>query len=140
MTLNDSFDRPLRDLRVSVTDLCNFRCPYCMPKEVFGTRHRFLPKSELLTFEEITRLSAIFVEFGVCKIRLTGGEPLIRHHVEVLVGMLKEFPGIDLALTTNGSLLDQKAQLLRDAGLDRLTLSLDSIDDDTFRKMNGACP
>lgn len=143
MTLNDSFNRPLRDLRISVTDLCNFRCPYCMPKDVFGAEHRFLPKSELLTFEEITRLANIFVALGVRKIRLTGGEPLIRHQVEVLVRMLKELPiadsqqsGIELAMTTNGSLLAQKAQTLKDAGLDRLTLSLDSINDDTFRQMN----
>ncbi len=143
MTLNDSIDRPLRDLRISVTDLCNFRCPYCMPKEVFGTNHRFLPKSELLTFEEITRLARIFVGLGVRKIRLTGGEPLIRHQVDVLVGMLKELsvsdlhnPGFEIAMTTNGSLLAQKAQTLKDAGLDRLTVSLDSIDDATFRQMN----
>lgn len=136
MTLTDTLNRPLRDLRVSVTDLCNFRCPYCMPKEVFGTGHRFLPKSELLTFEEITRLAAIFVELGVRKIRLTGGEPLIRHQVEVLVGMLHELPGVELAMTTNGSLLTQKAQTLKNVGLDRLTLSLDSLDDATFRQMN----
>ena len=143
MTLNDSFNRPLRDLRISVTDLCNFRCPYCMPKEVFGAEHRFLPKSELLTFEEIIRLANIFVALGVRKIRLTGGEPLIRHQVEVLVRMLKKLlvedsqkSGIELAMTTNGSLLAQKAQTLKDAGLDRLTLSLDSIIDDTFRQMN----
>ena len=143
MTLNDSFNRPLRDLRISVTDLCNFRCPYCMPKEVFGIDHHFLPKSELLTFEEITRLVSIFVALGVRKIRLTGGEPLIRHQVEVLVGMLKglsiaddQNPGIEIAMTTNGSLLAQKAQTLKDAGLDRLTLSLDSINDDTFGQMN----
>ncbi len=136
MTLIDKMQRPLRDLRISVTDLCNFRCPYCMPKEVFGTDHRFLPKSELLTFEEITRLAAIFVELGVRKIRLTGGEPLIRHQVEVLVGMLHELPGIELAMTTNGSLLAQKAQTLKNVGLDRLTLSFDSLDDVTFRQMN----
>ncbi len=136
MTLTDTLTRPLRDLRISVTDLCNFRCPYCMPKEIFGTGHRFLPKSELLTFEEITRLAAIFVEFGVRKIRLTGGEPLIRHQVEVLVGMLNELPEVEIAMTTNGSLLAQKAQTLKNSGLDRLTLSLDSLDDATFRQMN----
>ena len=143
MTLNDSYNRPLRDLRISVTDLCNFRCPYCMPKEVFGAEHRFLPKSELLTFEEITRLANIFVALGVRKIRLTGGEPLIRHQVEVLVGMLKRLPAVDgqrseieIAMTTNGSLLAQKAHILKDAGLDRLTISLDSIKDDTFQQMN----
>jgi cyclic pyranopterin phosphate synthase len=106
-----------------------------MPKEIFGTGHRFLPKSELLTFEEITRLAALFVEFGVQKIRLTGGEPLIRHQVEVLVGMLKELP-VEIAMTTNGSLLAQKVTALKEAGLDRLTLSLDSLDDQTFRQMN----
>jgi cyclic pyranopterin phosphate synthase len=143
LTLKDTLNRPLRDLRISVTDLCNFRCPYCMPKEIFGTEHRFLPKSELLTFEEITRLAAIFMEFGVRKIRLTGGEPLIRHQVEVLVRMLKELssddaqsPGFEIAMTTNGSLLPQKAALLKEAGLDRLTISLDSLDDTTFRQMN----
>ena len=143
MTLNDTFNRPLRDLRISVTDLCNFRCPYCMPKEIFGTGHRFLPKSELLTFEEITRIAKIFVEFGVRKIRLTGGEPLIRHQVEVLVSMLKDIPvedpqipAIEIAMTTNGSLLPDKAQSLKEAGLDRLTISLDSINDHTFRQMN----
>lgn len=143
MTLNDSFNRPLRDLRISVTDLCNFRCPYCMPKEVFGSEHRFLPKSELLTFEEITRLTNIFIGFGVRKIRLTGGEPLIRHQVEVLVSMLRALSnvngqniGIEIAMTTNGSLLAQKAQALKEAGLDRLTISLDSVDDTTFRQMN----
>ena len=143
MTLNDSFNRPLRDLRISVTDLCNFRCPYCMPKEVFGSEHRFLPKSELLKFEEITRLASIFIGFGVRKIRLTGGEPLIRHQVEVLVSMLRalsnvngQHKGIEIAMTTNGSLLAEKALTLKEAGLDRLTISLDSIDDATFRRMN----
>jgi cyclic pyranopterin phosphate synthase len=143
LTLNDSFNRPLRDLRISVTDLCNFRCPYCMPKEVFGSEHHFLPKSELLTFEEIARLANIFIGFGVRKIRLTGGEPLIRHQVEVLVSMLRALSnlngqnmGIEIAMTTNGSLLTQKAQALKEAGLDRLTISLDSIDDATFRQMN----
>ena len=136
MTLTDTLNRPMRDLRISVTDLCNFRCPYCMPKEIFGTGHRFLPKSELLTFEEITRLAAIFSAFGVRKIRLTGGEPLIRHQIEVLVGMLKQLPGIELAMTTNGSLLTQKAEALKSAGLDRLTISLDSLNDTVFRQMN----
>lgn len=136
MILTDTLHRPLHDLRISVTDLCNFRCPYCMPKEIFGTGHRFLPKSELLTFEEITRLAAIFAEFGVRKIRLTGGEPLIRHQIEVLVGMLRKLPGIELAMTTNGSLLAQKAEALKKSGLDRLTISLDSLDDATFRQMN----
>lgn len=142
-TITDKFQRPLRDLRISITDLCNFRCPYCMPKEVFGSGHRFIPKPDLLTFEEITRLTEIFISLGVQKIRLTGGEPLIRRQVEVLIEMLKEIPGVDdqisgfeLAMTTNGSLLTQKAEALAKSGLDRITVSLDSLDDDTFRTMN----
>jgi cyclic pyranopterin phosphate synthase len=135
-TITDKFQRPLRDLRISITDLCNFRCPYCMPKEIFGKGHRFMPKSELLTFEEITRLAEIFVSLGVRKIRLTGGEPLIRNQVEVLVGMLKELPDVELAMTTNGSLLAPKAEALAKSGLDRVTISLDSLDDATFREMN----
>jgi cyclic pyranopterin phosphate synthase len=137
--LTDKFQRPLRDLRISVTDLCNFRCPYCMPKEIFGSGHRFIPKPELLTFEEITRLVEVFVSLGVQKIRLTGGEPLLRRQVEVLVGMLKDLPGADaleIAMTTNGSLLAQKAEILAKSGLDRVTVSLDSLDDATFRVMN----
>ncbi|HBX69120.1 MAG TPA: GTP 3',8-cyclase MoaA [Chloroflexi bacterium] len=136
MTLTDTFNRPLRDLRISVTDLCNYRCPYCMPKEIFGSGHHFLPKAELLTFEEITRLASNFAAFGVRKIRLTGGEPLIRHGIEVLVGMLKQIPGLELAMTTNGSLLAQKAEALKKSGLDRLTISLDALDDTVYRQMN----
>ena len=135
--LVDALRRPLRDLRISVTDRCNFRCTYCMPKEVFGRDYQFLPSSHLLTFEEITRLARIFIERGVEKIRLTGGEPLVRREVERLVAMLAELPGLrDLTLTTNGSLLARKAQALKDAGLKRITVSLDSLDDAVFRTMN----
>ncbi|MGH2377281.1 MAG: GTP 3',8-cyclase MoaA [Candidatus Limnocylindria bacterium] len=134
--VRDTFARPLRDLRISVTDKCNFRCVYCMPKEIFGRAYQFLPKSELLTYEEIERLARIFVGLGVEKIRLTGGEPLLRRNVETLVGMLAEVDDLDLTLTTNGSVLEGKAQALRDAGLKRITVSLDSLDDATFRRMN----
>jgi cyclic pyranopterin phosphate synthase len=134
--LVDRLGRPIRDLRVSVTDRCNFRCVYCMPKEVFGREYPFLPRAELLTFEEIERLTRLFAALGVEKIRITGGEPLVRRDVETLVAMLSSIPGLDLTLTTNGSLLAQKAQVLRDAGLDRITVSLDSLDDATFRAMN----
>jgi GTP 3',8-cyclase len=134
--LVDRLGRPIRDLRVSVTDRCNFRCVYCMPKEVFGREYPFLPRAELLTFEEIERLTQLFAALGVEKIRITGGEPLVRRDVETLVAMLARIPGLDLTLTTNGSLLAQKAQALRDAGLDRITVSLDSLDDPTFRAMN----
>jgi cyclic pyranopterin phosphate synthase len=132
----DTFGRPLRDLRVSVTDRCNFRCVYCMPKEVFGRDYRFLERRELLTFEEIERLARVFVGQGVEKIRLTGGEPLVRRDLERLVGQLAQIPGLDLTLTTNGSLLPQKARPLAEAGLKRVTVSLDSLDDDVFRAMN----
>ncbi|MBN2556542.1 MAG: GTP 3',8-cyclase MoaA [Anaerolineales bacterium] len=132
----DQFGRPLRDLRISVTDRCNFRCVYCMPKAVFGPKHAFLPKSELLTFEEITRLARIFVAHGVQKIRLTGGEPLLRHNILQLVGMLAPLGELDLTMTTNGSLLKGKARDLKRAGLNRVTISLDSLDDDIFQAMN----
>ncbi|TMC52230.1 MAG: radical SAM protein, partial [Chloroflexi bacterium] len=133
----DVFRRPLRDLRVSVTDRCNFRCVYCMPKEIFGKNYQFLPQSEVLTFEEIARLVGIFVELGVQKIRLTGGEPLVRRDVERLVAMLSPLgKDVDLTLTTNGSLLAAKAKALADAGLKRITVSLDSLDDATFKRMN----
>jgi cyclic pyranopterin phosphate synthase len=132
----DTMGRRLRDLRVSVTDRCNFRCVYCMPKEVFGREHAFLPRVELLTFEEIERLARVFADLGVEKIRVTGGEPLVRRDLEVLVGKLAGVPGLDLALTTNGALLARKAQALRDAGLRRITVSLDSLDDEVFRAMN----
>ncbi len=132
----DVFRRPLRDLRVSVTDRCNFRCVYCMPKEIFGKDYAFLPQKEVLTFEEIARLVRIFVELGVQKVRLTGGEPLVRRDVERLVAMLSPIADLDLTLTTNGSLLAAKAEALAEAGLKRVTVSLDSLDDATFKKMN----
>ena len=135
MTL-DVFKRPLRDLRVSVTDRCNFRCVYCMPKEIFGKGYAFLPQDQVLTFEEIARLVRVFAELGVQKVRLTGGEPLVRRDLEKLVAMLAEIPDLDLTLTTNGSLLAAKAAALSDAGLKRVTVSLDSLDDATFKKMN----
>ena len=131
----DLLGRPLRDLRISVTDRCNFRCVYCMPKEVFGRDYEFLPRAQLLDYEEIARLAHAFVANGVRKIRITGGEPLVRRHVERLVAMLAPLD-IDLTLTTNGSLLPQKAQALADAGLTRVTVSLDALDDMTFRAMN----
>jgi GTP 3',8-cyclase len=132
----DTLGRPLRDLRISVTDRCNFRCVYCMPAEVFGRDYRFLDRKELLTFEEITRLARTFVAHGVEKIRITGGEPLVRRELERLIAQLSEIDGLDLTLTTNGSLLPQKAQALADAGLKRITVSLDSLDDATFRALN----
>ncbi len=132
----DTFNRPLRDLRISVTDRCNFRCVYCMPKEVFGRDYRFLDRNELLSFEEIEQLARAFARLGVEKIRLTGGEPLVRKNVEELVAKLTTIPGLDVALTTNGSLLPQKARALADAGMQRITVSLDSLDDETFRAMN----
>jgi GTP 3',8-cyclase len=131
----DTFGRPLRDLRISVTDRCNFRCVYCMPKEVYGRDHRFLERRELLTFEEITRVARTFVSAGVKKIRITGGEPLVRRDLERLIEQLSELD-VDLTLTTNGSLLPQKAQVLADAGLRRITVSLDSLDDAIFRSLN----
>ncbi len=137
MTLTDAFNRPLRDLRISVTDKCNFRCVYCMPREVFGRDYVFMPHSQLLTFEETTRLARLFVDHGVRKIRLTGGEPLIRRDIEKLIAMLSSIDGLeDLTLTTNGSLLAEKARALHDAGLRRITVSLDSLDPEVFMKMN----
>jgi GTP 3',8-cyclase len=133
----DSLGRPLRDLRISVTDRCNFRCVYCMPKEVFGREYRFLERSELLSFEEIVRLAGIFVALGVRKLRITGGEPLVRRGLEQLVGQLAAIDGVqDLAMTTNGALLAGKAEALRTAGLRRVTVSLDSLDGKVFRAMN----
>jgi len=131
----DTFGRPLRDLRISVTDRCNFRCVYCMPKEVYGRDHRFLDRRELLTFEEIARVAQVFVDGGVRKIRITGGEPLVRRDLERLIAQLAGL-GVDLTLTTNGSLLPQKAKALADAGLSRVTVSLDALDDATFRALN----
>jgi cyclic pyranopterin phosphate synthase len=136
MTLVDTLNRPLRDLRISVTDRCNFRCVYCMPKEIFGSDFQFLERSEILTFEEIARLARIFVAHGVRKIRLTGGEPLVRRDLHLLVAMLSGLPGLDLTLTTNGSLLARQARALKDAGLKRVTVSLDSLDNETFKAMN----
>jgi cyclic pyranopterin phosphate synthase len=132
----DRFGRPIRDLRISVTDRCNFRCVYCMPKEVFGRDYQFLERSELLTFEEIERTARVFVGLGVHKVRITGGEPLVRRNIETLIGLLAAIPGLEIALTTNGSLLVKKAKALRDAGLTRITVSLDSLDDAVFRAMN----
>jgi len=135
----DRRGRGLRDLRISVTDRCNFRCTYCMPREVFGADYPFLPHAELLSFEEIVRLARVFHGKGIRKIRLTGGEPLLRRGIEDLVGMLaSELPGVDLTLTTNGSALKRKAAALHGAGLRRVTVSLDSLDDATFRAMNDA--
>jgi len=133
MTVNDTLDRPLRDLRISVTDRCNYRCLYCMPLE----KYRWVKHAEVLTFEEVTRLAAIFLELGVQRIRLTGGEPLLRADVEVLVKMLAALPGLqELSMTTNGSLLAGRADALRAAGVDRLNVSLDTIDPDTFRTVS----
>jgi cyclic pyranopterin phosphate synthase len=134
----DTLGRPLHDLRVSVTDRCNFRCVYCMPKEVFGKDFQFLPRAEILTFEEIERLVRVFVTLGVRKVRLTGGEPLVRRDLDRLVEKLARIGDLDLTLTTNGSLLAQKARSLADAGLRRVTVSLDSLDDATFKRMNDA--
>jgi cyclic pyranopterin phosphate synthase len=141
--LTDRLGRPLRDLRISVTDRCNFRCTYCMPKEVFDRDYVFLPHSSLLSFEELARLARIFVAHGVEKIRLTGGEPLLRKGLETLIAMLAELRTpegrpLDLTLTTNGSILARKAAALKAAGLNRVTVSLDALDDAVFRRMNDA--
>lgn len=136
MPLIDTLNRPLRDLRISVTDRCNFRCVYCMPKEIFGPDYQFLHRDRILTFEEITRLAKIFVSHGVGKIRLTGGEPLVRKDVTGLVSMLASIPDLDLTMTTNGSLLPKFARPLKEAGLKRVTVSLDSLDNEIFKSMN----
>ncbi|MGI8999452.1 MAG: GTP 3',8-cyclase MoaA [Candidatus Limnocylindria bacterium] len=137
LTVLDTLGRPMRDLRVSVTDRCNFRCVYCMPKEVFGLDHAFLPRTDVLAFEEIERIVRASVALGVRKVRLTGGEPLVRKSLETLVAMLARIDGIDdLTLTTNASLLVDRAQVLADAGLHRFTVSLDALDDTTFQAMN----
>ncbi|MGF9910875.1 GTP 3',8-cyclase MoaA [Brevibacillus porteri] len=134
----DLRNRPLRDLRISVTDKCNFRCRYCMPAEIFGPDFEFLPQSKLLTFEEITRLTQIFTSLGVGKIRITGGEPLMRRNLPELIRMIREVEGVqDIAMTTNGSLLSRHAQALKEAGLDRVTVSLDSLDNERFGMLNG---
>ena len=136
--IKDQFNRRLRDLRISVTDKCNFRCPYCMPEEIFHEKYEFMSRKMLLSFEEITRLTRIFVRLGAVKVRLTGGEPLMRREIEKLVAELAQVEGVeDLAMTTNAYFLPEKAQILRDAGLQRLTISLDSLDDAVFREMNG---
>ncbi|MFC0166641.1 GTP 3',8-cyclase MoaA [Pseudoduganella danionis] len=139
--LGDQLGRPLRDLRISVTDRCNFRCVYCMPKAIFNSDYQYLPHKALLSFEEISRLARIFVAHGVEKIRLTGGEPLLRKDIEKLIAMLAQLKTasgqpLDLTLTTNASLLARKAQALKDAGLQRVTVSLDALDNQTFRRMN----
>ena len=134
----DRFRRPLRDLRISVTDRCNFRCPYCMPAEIYGDRYQFLPRESLLSFEEIARLTRILVSLGVVKVRITGGEPLVRAEIDKLISILTRVPGIeDLTMTTNAFLLSQFADKLKNAGLRRITVSLDSLDDAVFRHMNG---
>lgn len=139
--LTDQLARPLEDLRISVTDRCNFRCTYCMPKEVFTKDYSYLPQTDILTFEEITHIAKVFIRHGVKKIRLTGGEPLLRKNIEDLVAMLSQLrtvngQKIDLALTTNGALLSKKARALKEAGLDRITVSLDALDDTIFKQMN----
>ena len=137
MALTDAFQRPLRDLRISVTDRCNFRCTYCMPREIFGPGYQFLDRAEILSYEEITRLARIFIAHGVEKIRLTGGEPLVRKDLDSLIAQLRATPGLrDLTLTTNGSLLRNQARKLKAAGLERITVSLDSLDDAVFQSMN----
>jgi GTP 3',8-cyclase len=135
--LADTLDRPLRDLRISVTDRCNFRCVYCMPREVFDAGHEFLPHTAILSFEEIARLARIFAGLGVKKIRLTGGEPLVRKQLYRLVALLAELD-VEITLTTNGSLLAKQAKALKHAGLHRVTVSLDSLDEATFQAMNDA--
>ena len=134
----DTRGRRLHDLRISVTDRCNFRCVYCMPREVFGSDYKFLARDQLLSFEEIVRLARTFKGHGVEKIRLTGGEPLLRKNLEHLIEMLADIPGLDLTLTTNGSVLAKKARALKAAGLHRVTVSLDSLDETVFRRMNDA--
>lgn len=136
--VKDLFNRPIKDLRISVTDRCNFRCPYCMPAEIYGERYKFLPKDQVLSFEQIERIANVFAELGVSKIRLTGGEPLLRQDLDLLVKKLIQIPGIeDLALTTNGYLLYRYAEKLHEAGLKRITISIDTIDEDLFKEMSG---
>ena len=137
-TIDDSYGRPLKDLRISVTDRCNFRCPYCMPAEVYGERYKFISRENLLTFEEIVRITSILVELGVEKVRITGGEPLVRQDVDKLIAMISELEGVkDLAMTTNAYLLKGFVKKLRKAGLKRITVSLDSLDEKIFQEMNG---
>src|SRR5262245_22267136 len=132
----DTLGRRMHDLRLSVTDRCNFRCTYCMPKEIFGPDYAYLPKSAILTFEEIARLARLFAHFGVRKFRLTGGEPLMRKDLETLVAMLADIPDTEIALTTNGSFPTDRIRSLKAAGLHRMTVSLDSLDDAVFGAMN----
>jgi cyclic pyranopterin phosphate synthase len=134
--LLDKLNRPLETLRISITDRCNFRCVYCMPKEVYGRDHVFLERKELLSLEEIARVAGVFAQLGVRVVRITGGEPLVRRNVEYLIELLHAIPGLELALTTNGALLPQKAEALAKAGLDRVTVSLDSVDDAAFKALN----
>ena len=137
-TPTDTLHRPLKDLRISVTDRCNFRCPYCMPAEIFGEKYVFLPKTEILTFEEIVRLARLFVRLGAEKIRVTGGEPLLRRELETLIARLARIEGVkDLTLTTNGYLLPRNARALKEAGLHRITVSVDTLDEEAFKQMNG---
>lgn len=137
-TPTDTLGRAIQDLRISVTDRCNFRCNYCMPAEVYGESYKFLPKTDLLNFDEITRITSLFKELGVKKVRITGGEPLVRNGVEKLIAMLSNTIGIqDLTLTTNGYLLAKKASQLKSSGLNRVTISLDSLDNEVFQQMNG---
>ena len=139
MQLVDTLDRPIRDLRISVTDRCNFRCTYCMPKEIFNREYKFLPRELLLSFEEIVRLIGVSASIGVEKVRITGGEPLLRRGIETLISDIAAIEDIrDICLTTNGSLLPRQAEVLAAAGLDRVTVSLDSLDDETFMLMNDA--
>ena len=134
--IKDTFGRPMRDLRISVTDRCNFRCPYCMPAEIFGESYQFLPKDEILTFEEIHRLTRIFAGLGVTKLRVTGGEPLLRTDLNILIAMLAKVEGVeDLTLTTNAYLLNRQARQLKEAGLNRITVSLDTLDDAIFKEI-----
>ena len=136
--IEDKLSRPFKDLRISVTDRCNFRCTYCMPAEIYGESYKFLPKIELLTFEEIVRISKIMIKLGATKIRITGGEPLVRKSIEDLVAMLAKINGIeDLTMTTNSYLLPGKVKALRESGLNRITTSLDTLDDEIFKEMNG---
>ena len=138
MNVRDKFKRPIKDLRISVIDKCNFRCPYCMPKEIFGERYQFLKNNELLSFEEIYEITKIFAKIGVEKLRITGGEPLLRKDLNLLIKDLKSIDNIkEIALTTNGFLLQKHAQSLKESGLDRLTVSLDSLNSDSYKKLNG---
>ena len=136
--ITDKLSRPVKDLRISVTDRCNFRCTYCMPEQIYGHRYEFINKSSLLTFEEIITITEILVEMGVQKVRLTGGEPLLRYKIEDLISTLSKIPGIkELTLTTNGYLLPKKAEELKKSGIDRITVSLDSLNNEIFKKING---